>query len=122
MVEIPEVAKDSDKFPKFVISIRLDNMPDAIDFSKDLRVKSRLTQLDPLFESPLQISKICGTNETPMSSSNDEDLTYVLLHPNGKTIQDIIKENDAISLRQFTFPAFIVFTKLCVPYNLTFFT
>ena len=92
MVEIPEVAKDSDKFPKFVISIRLDNMPDAIDFSKDLRVKSRLTQLDPLFESPLQISKICGTNETPMSSSNDEDLTYVLLHPNGKTIQDIIKE------------------------------
>ena len=43
-------------YPKFVNSIRLDEMPKAVEFGKDIKLKSKLAQLQPLFESPLSIA------------------------------------------------------------------
>lgn len=93
IVELPKIAKESEKYPKFVTSIRLDNMPDSLEFGKDLKLKSKLTQLEPLFKSPLQIKNICDADGVSVnSSSNTEEVKYVLMHPNGKTIQNIIQD------------------------------
>ena len=93
IVELPKIAKDSEKYPKFVTSLRLDNMPDSLESGKDLKIKSRLMQLEPLFKSPLQIKNICGAGGVSVNSSgNNDDLKYVLMHPNGKTIQNIIQD------------------------------
>ena len=75
------MAVDAAKYPKFVEHIRLDGMPNAIEFGKDERIKTRLTQLQPIFESPLTVTKL-----------TENGMRYVLTHPNGKTIQQIIQD------------------------------
>lgn len=92
VIELPEFAKDMDMYPKFVNSIRLDDMPKAVEFGKDIKMKSKLAQLQPLFESPLTIQRMKDGNGVTVTSSNQEDVKYVLVHPNGKTIQDIIQD------------------------------
>ena len=79
-------------YPKFVNSIRLDEMPKAVEFGKDIKLKSKLAQLQPLFESPLSIKRITDENGVSITSSKAEDVKYVLVHPNGKTIQEIIQK------------------------------
>merc|ERR1719328_946830 len=55
-------------------------------------MKSKLAQLQPLFESPLTIQRMKDGNGVTVTSSNQEDVKYVLIHPNGKTIQDMIQD------------------------------
>ena len=92
VIELPEFAKDMDMYPKFVNSIRLDDMPKAVEFGKDIKMKSKLAQLQPLFESPLTIQRMKDGNGVTVTSSNQEDVKYLLVHPNGKTIQDMIQD------------------------------
>ena len=92
VLEIPDFASNSDNYPKFVNTIRLDSMPNAMEFTNDEKMKSRLAQLEPVFESLLQITKICDEQGISVPSSSAGNLKYVLLHPNGKTIQNIIQD------------------------------
>ena len=92
MLEIPDFASNSDNYPKFVNTIRLDSMPNAMEFTNDEKMKSRLAQLEPVFESLLQITKICDEQGISVPSSSAGNLKYALLHPNGKTIQNIIQD------------------------------
>ena len=92
VLEIPDFASNSDNYPAFVNTIRLDSMPNALEFANDEKMKSRLIQLEPVFESPLQITKICDEQGISVPSSSAGNLKYVLLHPNGKTIQNIIQD------------------------------
>ena len=77
IVELPDFARNMEVYPKFVNSIRLDEMPKAVEFGKDIKLKSKLAQLQPLFESPLTIKRITDENGVSVTSSKTEEVKYL---------------------------------------------
>ena len=81
VVDLPDVATDSAKYPFFARLLRLDAMPTAIG-TRELKTKTKLMQLEPLFDSPLKV--------TAISPDQDACEKFVLKHPNGKFVHDLI--------------------------------